>query len=102
MAVSPVRCAAAGALHTYQGSCMPKRHSRQCAGTCSRGDAVRMMYADSWIGYHCRGSPTGCWFDSLLWGLGQGLLAIQQREPQGWEALLLTSGKGESEKDQTL
>lgn len=80
----------AGPLHTYHGSCMSESPGRQGTGTCSGTDAVRVAYADSWTSYNGRGGATGCWFDSLLWGLRQGLLTIQQRQPQGREALLLT------------
>lgn len=77
-------------LHTYHGSCMSERPSGQRTGTRSGADAVRVAYADSWPGHNGRRDATGCWFDSLLRGLGQGLLTIQQRKPQGREALLLT------------
>lgn len=69
---------------------MSERPGGQRTGTRSGADAVRMAYADSWTSHNRRGGATGCWFDSLLRGMGQGLLTIQQRQPQGREALLLT------------
>ncbi len=87
--MSSLRSVPTGLRHTYHGSCMSKRPSGQRTGTHSGADAVRVAYADSWPSHNGRGVAAGCWFDSLLWGLGQGLLTIQQRQPQGREALLL-------------
>lgn len=88
--VSALGSVPAGPLHTYHCSCMSERPSGQCTGTRSGADAVRVAYADSWPSHDGRGGATGYWFDSLLRGLGQGLLTIQQRQPQGREALLWT------------
>lgn len=62
----------------------------QRAGARGAVDAVGMADPDSWTGHHGGGDATGCCFDSLLWGLGQGLLTVQQRQPQGGKAFLLT------------
>lgn len=67
---------------------MSERPGRQRAG--SGADAVGVAYADSWPSHNGGRDTAGHWFDSLLRGLGQGLLTIQQRQPEGWEALLLT------------
>lgn len=86
-----VRSPSAGLLHTtYHGSCVSEGPGRQCTGTRGGADTVGMAYADSWASHDGRGGATGCWFDSLLRGLGQGLLTVQQRQPQGRKALLLT------------
>lgn len=87
---SAVESVPAAPPYTYHGSCMSERPGRQRTGTRSGADAVRVAYADSWPGHDGRRDAAGCWFDSLLRGLGQGLLTIQQRQPQGREALLLT------------
>lgn len=93
IAVSALKSVPAALLHTYHGSCMSERPGRQRTGTHSGADAVRVAYADSWPSYNGRRGAARCWFDSLLRGLGQGLLTIQQRQPQGREAFLLTSRK---------
>lgn len=93
MSECAVGSAPAGQPHTYHSSCMSQRPGGQRAGTRRGADAVRVAYADSWPGHDGRGGAAGCWFDSLLRGLGQGLLTIQQRQPQGREALLLTGGE---------
>lgn len=88
--VSALESVTAGPLHTYHDSCMPKRPSGESTGTRCGADAVRVPYADSWPSHDGRRRAAGRWFDSLLRGLDQGLLTIQQRQPQGREALLLT------------
>lgn len=75
---------------------MSRGPSGQHGGTRSGADAIRMAYADSWTSHDRRGVAAGCWFDSLLRGMGQGLLTIQQRQPQGREALLLTGREREA------
>lgn len=69
---------------------MSERPAGQRAGTRSGADAIRMAYADSWPSHNGRRDAAGCRFDSRLRGVGQGLLTIQQRQPQGRQALLLT------------
>lgn len=89
MIVSILESVPAGPLHTYHGSCMSERPGGQRTGTRSGADAVGVANADSWPSYDGRRGAAGYWFDSLLKGLGQGLLTIQQRQPQGRETLLL-------------
>lgn len=94
--VSALETVPTGPLYTYHGSCMSECPGGQRTGTRSGADAVRVPYADSWPSHDGRRGAAGCRFDSLLQGLCQGLLTIQQRQPQGREALLLT-GRGRSE-----
>lgn len=68
---------------------MSESPSGQRAGTRGGADAVGVAYTDSWPRHDGRRGAAGHRFDSLLWGLGQGLLTVEQRQPQGREALLL-------------
>lgn len=83
---------------TYHCSCVSDGPGVQRAGARGAADAVRMADADSWTGHHGGRDATGCWFDSLLRGLGQGLLTVQQRQPQGRKAFLLT-GREETKRE---
>lgn len=80
---------------------MSKSPSGQRTGTRSGADTVRVAYTHSWPSYDGRRGASWYWFDSLLQGLGQGLLTIQQRQPKGREALLLTAERGQSLQTQS-
>lgn len=83
---------------TYHCSCVSDGSGVQRAGARGAADAVGMANTDSWTGHHGGRDATGCRFDSLLRGLGQGLLTVQQRQPQGRKAFLMT-GRDERKRE---
>lgn len=80
-------------LRTYHGAHVSQCPSGQSGGPRRGAHTVGVSYANAWPCHNGRRDATRCWFDSLLWRLNQGLLTVQQRQPQGWEAFLLTSKK---------
>lgn len=86
-------------LCTYHGTHVSQCPSGQSGGPRRGAHTVGVSYANAWPCHNGRRDATRCWFDSLLWRLNQGLLTVQQRQPQGWEAFLLTSKKKRIKKE---